>query len=143
MITFNKTFSTKNEQFNLIFRYNGIEVTKMDKKCRQYEGLFIFQDEENLLEHIKTCEDCRAEYEKMEKVSSLIQEAAPMIKQKHKNKSRLKLACASFALIFLVSTLSVINLNTDIRDKIMYGHTLTVEDYGLPVDSYGLIMVGE
>lgn len=115
----------------------------MDKKCRQYEGLFIFQDEENLLEHIKTCEDCKSEYEKMKKVSSLIQEAAPLIKQKNKNKSRLKLACASFALIFLVSTLSVINLNTDIRDKIMYGHTLTVEDYGLPVDSYGLIMVGE
>lgn len=115
----------------------------MDKKCRQYEGLFIFQDEEKLLEHIKTCEDCRAEHEKMKKVSALIQEVAPLIKEKRRNSAHLKLACASFALVLLVSTLSVINLNPDIRDRIMYGQTLSIEDYGLPVDSYGLIMVGE
>lgn len=115
----------------------------MDKKCKKYEGLFIFQDEEKLLEHIETCEDCKAEHERMKKISALIQEAAPLIKAKKRNNARLKMACASFALIFLVSTLSVINLNSDIRDQIMYGQTLSVEDYGLPVDSYGLIMVEE
>lgn len=115
----------------------------MNKKCRQYEGLMTFGTEEQLLAHIETCEDCKAEHERMQKVSSLIQEVAPSIKEKRRNNSRAKLACASFALIFLVSTLSVINLNPDIRDTITYGHTLSVEDYGLPVDSYGLIMVGE
>lgn len=113
----------------------------MENKCTQYEGLMTFGTTERLIEHIKTCEDCRAEHERMEKVSALIQEVAPSIKEKRKNYARLKMACASFALVMFVSTLGVINLNTDIHDTIMYGQTLTLEDYGLPVDSYGLIMV--
>ena len=45
----------------------------MDKKCSKYEGLFIFSDEETLKKHIEECPECRAEHEKMQKVSELIE----------------------------------------------------------------------
>ena len=113
----------------------------MNKKCEKYEGLFIFGDEDKLAEHLKACPDCQKEQEKMDKVSALIAEVAPMYRQKRKNNARLRLACASFALLMFVSTLGVVNFNVDVRDTIMFGQTLTLEDYGLPVDSYGLISV--
>ena len=113
----------------------------MDKKCRQYEGLFTFGDEERLMKHLETCEDCRKEHERMQKVSSLIAEVAPQLREKRRNTAKIKLACVSFAIIFFVATLGVINFNTDIHDTLMYGQTMTTEDYGLPVDSYGLIVV--
>ena len=44
--------------------------------------------------------------------------------------------------MFLSGTvLGVINFNTDISDTIKYGTTLSAQDLGLPVDSYGLLMV--
>ena len=113
----------------------------MNDKCEKYEGLFIFGNEAQLAEHIKNCPDCKKEQERMDKVSALIAEVAPAFKQKRKSNARLKMACASFALLIFVSTLGVVNLNNDVRDTIMYGQTLTLEDYGLPVDSYGLISV--
>ena len=113
----------------------------MTEKCKKYEGLFIFGDEEQLAQHLETCEECRAEQKRMDRVSELISEVSESIIQKRRTNARLKLACASFALVVLASTLGVINLNPDIHDTIMYGQTLTLEDYGLPVDSYGLIMV--
>jgi hypothetical protein len=113
----------------------------MKEKCTKYEGLITFGSEEQLLSHIENCKDCKAEHERLAKVSELIQEVAPSIRQKRKTNARLKMACASFALVVFVSTLGVINLNTDIHDKILYGETMTLEDYGLPVDSYGLITV--
>ena len=113
----------------------------MTDKCKQYEGLFIFGDDEKLTSHLETCEDCRKEHERMQRVSDLIAEVAPKIREQRRTSARLKMACASFALVILVSTLGVINFNPDVHDTILYGQTMTVEDYGLPVDSYGLIMV--
>ena len=113
----------------------------MNKKCDKYEGIFIFGDEEALAEHVKCCEECRQVQAKMDKVSELIAEVAPSFREKRKNNARLKMACASFALLMFISTLGIVNLNVDVRDTIMYGQTLTLEDYGLPVDSYGLILV--
>ena len=116
-------------------------LKNMKEKCKQYEGLMTFGNEEQLLAHIENCEDCRQEHERMARVSELIQEVAPSIKEKRMNNARLKLACASFALVLFIGTLSVVNLNTDVHDTILYGQTMTLEDYGLPVDSYGLITV--
>ena len=113
----------------------------MENKCTKYEGIFTFGTEKQLEEHLAECQDCRAEHKKMERVSELIKEVAPSFREKRKSNARLKMACASFALIVFVSTLGVVNLNVDIHDTIMYGQTLTLEDYGLPVDSYGLISV--
>ncbi len=111
----------------------------MNEKCSKYESLFVFRSEEELNEHINTCEDCRLEHEKMLRVSELIQEAKPYFKEQKRNWAKVKVACALFLLMASGTTLGVINLNTDVSDTLKYGTTLTYEDLGLPVDSYGLI----
>ena len=77
----------------------------------------------------------------MEKVSELIQEVRPHFLKRKKTAAKLKIACAVFAMCLSATTLGIINLNTDISDTIKYGTTLTAEDLGLPVDSYGFILV--
>lgn len=113
----------------------------MKEKCTKYEALFTFRSEEELNEHLKTCEDCRAEHEKMLRVSELIQEAKPYYREKRRNFAKVKVACALFMLMVSGTTLGVINFNPDISDTLKYGTTLSAEDLGLPVDSYGLIYI--
>ncbi len=113
----------------------------MTEKCNKYEALFIFSDEETLLSHIKTCEDCRNEYERMNKVSDLIQEVKPELLRKKRDLARLKVACAAFAILLSGTLLGIINFNQDVSDTLKYGQALSIEDYGFPVDSYGLLMV--
>ncbi len=118
----------------------GTEVN-MDKKCTKYEGLFIFADNETFTNHLKECDDCKVEHEKMLKVSELIQEAKPYFMERRKSIARFKIACAICAMFLSGTVLGVINFNTDISDTIKYGTTLSAQDLGLPVDSYGLLMV--
>lgn len=113
----------------------------MKEKCTKYEALFTFRSEEELNQHIQECEDCRLEHEKMLKVSELIKEVRPYYREKRKNLAKVKIACALFMLMVSGTTLGVINLNTDVSDTLKYGTTLSAEDLGLPVDSYGLITV--
>ena len=113
----------------------------MDKKCTKYEALFTFRSEEELEEHLQNCPECRAEHEKMQKVSDLLKKVRPYYREKRKNLAKVKVACALFMLMVSGTTLGVINLNTDISDTLKYGTTLSSEDLGLPVDSYGLISV--
>lgn len=113
----------------------------MDKKCNKYEALFVFSDEDTLREHVESCEECQKEQEIMDKVSALIQEVKPALVRQRKSSAKIKAACAAFAILLSGITLGVINLNTDIADTIRYGEALSLEDYGFPVDSYGLIMV--
>ena len=110
----------------------------MDKKCTKYEGLFVFSDEETLNSHIEECEECRAEHEKMQKVSNLINEVKFHYKKKSKLR-RARAACAAF-LIFFSAAFYVAD-DSYILDTLQYGETLSAEDLGFPVDSYGLIMV--
>ncbi len=113
----------------------------MKDKCTKYEALFTFGSEEDLLEHIKQCPDCAKEHEKMQKVSSLIQEVKPHYQKKRKNIQVLKIACTLLLLVFCTTSFGVMNMNTDISDTLKYGTTLSAEDLGFPVDSYGLIAV--
>lgn len=113
----------------------------MSEKCTKYEALFTFGDEEKLLEHIKVCPDCKLEHEKMQAVTNLIKEAAPVYREERKNRAKLKAVCAISLMLLSGVTLGVINLNTDISDTIRYGHVLSAEDLGLPVDSYGFLAV--
>lgn len=111
----------------------------MDEKCNQYEPLFTFRSEEELIEHIQNCPECQKEHEKMQKVSELLQEVKPYYLKRRKNFAKFKVACALFFMLMCSTTLGVINFNTEISDTLKYGTTLTAEDLGLPVDSYGLI----
>ena len=58
----------------------------MDKKCSKYEGLFIFSDNETFEKHLEECPDCKAEHEKMQKVSDLISETKFYYKSKANRK---------------------------------------------------------
>ena len=117
------------------------EVLIMDRKCTKYEGLFVFSNEKELNDHLAECEDCRAEHEKLQKVSALISEVKPYYIAK-KNKLRKLRAVAAFLFImFFSATFGVLYTDDDITDSLMYGESLTAEDLGFPVDSYGLLMV--
>lgn len=113
----------------------------MKDKCSKYESLFTFSDEKTLMAHVETCEDCRKEHELMGRISELIREVKPELQVRRKKHAQLKIACAAFAILLSGTVLGVINLNQDVSDTLRYGQTLSVEDYGFPVDSYGLIMV--
>lgn len=111
----------------------------MKEKCTKYEALFTFRGEDELNAHIQECEDCRLEHEKMIRVSELIREAKPYFVEKRRDIAKVKVACALFMLMLSGTTLGIINFNTDVSDTLKYGTTLSAEDLGLPVDSYGLI----
>ena len=113
----------------------------MKEKSTKYEALFTFRSNEELEQHIQESEDCKLEHEKMLKVSELLKEVKPYYKEKRKNLAKIKVACALFLLMTSGTTLGLINYNTDISDTIKYGTTLSAEDLGLPVDTYGLITV--
>lgn len=113
----------------------------MDKKCSKYEGLFIFSDENTFNEHLQECEECRLEHEKMQKVSELIGEVKFYYKKKSRRVQKMKAICAIVFLMFFTATFGIISSDGDLADALMYGDTLSAEDLGFPVDSYGLLMV--
>lgn len=113
----------------------------MSDKCTKYEALFTFGNDEALKKHLETCEDCKKEQEMMDKVSGLLDEVKPYYKAQRLNVAKLKMACAVFAILFSGTALGIVNFNTDVSDTIKYGTTLSADDYGFPVDSYGLLMV--
>ena len=100
----------------------------MDNKCSKYEK----------------CEECRKEDEVQKKVSSLIDEVKfYYYAQRKKRMTRLRAACAMVLLLFTTLSFSLAINNEDLTDTLMYGTTLSAEDLGFPVGSYGLLMVDE
>ncbi len=113
----------------------------MKDKCSKYESLFVFSGDDVLKKHIEECEDCRREDEKMQKVSELINEVKFYYRKKQKKIINFKIACAMSLVLFSTLSLGILTSNNDLIDTLMYGETLTAEELGFPVDSYGLIMV--
>lgn len=100
--------------------------------CDKFEKLFIQDTEDELLEHIQSCEVCMLEYKKMKKTESLIQEVRPLL-QKQKNKIAYAKIAAAFALV-IVSSFVIMNN--------FYAPKLCYEDSNsavMPVDEYGLL----
>ena len=116
----------------------------MKDECNKYEAYFTFRNEDELLEHIKNCSECKLEHEKMQKVSDLISEVRPYFlaqkESKNKKATILKTACFSVALLFLTIGTGALNYQYDIVNSIVY-HNLSAEELGFPTDEYGLIMV--
>ena len=110
-------------------------------KCSKLEELFVNGSETELMNHIEVCEDCRSEYEKMNKVTSLIQEVKPHYLKKKQLIRKIQKIAAVFIFAVFTATTAAVYMNEDLSDTLMYGDTLTAEDYGFPVDSYGLLMV--
>lgn len=115
------------------------------KKCNDFEKYFTSDNEAEFKEHIKNCPDCKAELEKMEKVSSLIKEAIPLIRRREMRvRTRIMATAASFFVAFAAFfTIQFVNPNSFINETLAY---LQYSDYsyeqmGLPVDDMGFIMV--
>jgi len=115
----------------------------MDKKCTKYEGLFIFSDEDTLKKHIEECPDCKAEHEKMQKVSELLGEVKFHYRSRNRKVRKLRAVCALALLMFFSAGVGFIADEGELTDVLMYGDTLSAEDLGFPVDSYGLLMVDD
>ena len=117
----------------------------MNDKCSKYEELFVSASKEELEKHIQVCEECRIEHESQQKVSSLLDSVKMYYYAKRKSRMiRLRAACAVMFLMFSVISVTGWALNDDdLLDTLKYGNTLSAEELGFPVDSYGLLMVDE
>ncbi len=117
----------------------------MNEKCSKYEKLFVSASKEELEKHLQECEDCRLEEESQQKVSSLLDEVKMYYYAKRKKRMvRLRAACAVMFLVFSLISVTGWALNDDdLLDTLKYGDTLSAEELGFPVDSYGLLMVDE
>ena len=116
----------------------------MENKCNKYETLFIFSDEQTLEEHVQNCDECRQEHEKMQKVSYMLDEVKMYYYAKRKKTIKhLRIACVFVFLFVSLVSVGLVANQEDFTEALMYGDTLSAEDLGFPVDSYGLLMVGE
>ena len=113
----------------------------MKEKCTKYESLFLFRDEEELQEHLRNCPDCQKEHEKMEKVSDLLKEVKPYYAKKRKNSfARLQVACVLCFGLFAGTIIGYFTQYTNTNYNYSESSTqLTTNEYGMPIDSYGLI----
>lgn len=79
----------------------------------------------------------------MDRVSELIGEVRPHYLVKSRKRPALKAVCALMLLIFCAFSFELMENYDDMTDTLRYGNTLSAEDLGFPVDSYGLIAVGD
>ena len=115
-----------------------------EKKCNGYESMYTFLNEEDFQKHLETCEECRKEHARMQRVSDLIQEAKPYIKEKKKQSRVLRAACASFLVVFATLSVPIYTVGTNIyEDVLVYNeaNSLSIEEMGLPVDEYGFLYI--
>ena len=112
------------------------------KKCNQYEGYFVFQDETKFKQHLIECLDCSSEHEKYQKVSSLIKEVAPIyLESEQKNKmmrSAKRLACC--LLVFIgITGFTGYKWYDNYLYQVSINQESMVYDMGLPTDEYGFL----
>jgi len=119
-----------------------------EKKCTKYESLFTFCSEDELKEHLENCENCQHEQEEMDKISELIQEVRPYYFQRRRNSvNSFKVACVLFIGLFAGTLFGYFVHLPDIT-YVSSGYATSsttsasnVNEYGMPLDSYGLITV--
>ena len=69
------------------------------------------------------------------------EEVKPYYMGKKNTLRKLRAVAAMLLIVFFAGTFGVIYSNDDLADSLMYGQSLSAEDLGFPVDSYGLLMV--
>ena len=113
----------------------------MEHNCQKYKALFLFANEEDFYSHLCDCNDCSEEQSKMNRVSSLIKEIAPIYLEKQK-KSRYKkiVSCCAILIFGLASIVGFELINQNIDTASYQVHSI-VSDMGLPVDDYGLLQI--
>ncbi len=111
------------------------------KTCNGYEAMYTFLSEEAFNEHLKVCEECAKEHARMQRVSELIQEAKPYIKEKQKRRTILKSAAAFFVVAFATLSIPLCMTGVNVYDDLVAQNSLTAQELGLPVDEYGFLYV--
>lgn len=116
----------------------------MTEKCTKFKSLYLFRDEAEFEAHLKECPDCRVEKEKMDKVSELLNEVKPYYAQQRKRSfTRLKVACVLFLGLFAGMIIGYFTQLEHLSVSTAYNYsessTDTTNEYGMPIDSYGLI----
>ena len=109
------------------------EKKRKNMGCDKFEKLFTQEDETELLEHIKTCEECRKQYEEFQKVSNLVKEAKPLF-MKEKFQKR-KVAFSMVAGVTILSLTGFLLLNW--LPYYQYDQAIASDIY--PTDEYGLL----
>lgn len=115
------------------------------KKCDKYESYFLFLSDADFQKHLKECEECRLEHEKMEKISALVKEVKPYYSKKRKVETFYKKVACMVAMFVMCGSWGIIKYS----DYNLNYNYLSVDDIessyisamGMPVDSYGLLMV--
>ncbi len=112
------------------------------KKCDKYQAYFLFSNEAEFEKHLAECEDCRAEHEKFEKISSLVKEVAPAYTKRSRSKAFMaKVACVSVIMMFSFSFAGFYMLNPHDEVYMNYAEGSVVGEMGYPTDNYGLLYV--
>lgn len=111
------------------------------KNCNGYEAMFTFLNEEDFKAHLEVCEECKKEHERMQKVSALIQEAKPYIKNKHRTARILVIAASFFLAVFATLGVPLCMVGVDVYDNMVSQNNMDIQDMGLPVDEYGLLYI--
>ena len=111
------------------------------KTCNGYEAMYTFLSEEAFNEHLKVCEECAKEHARMQRVSELIQEAKPYIKEKQKRRTILKSAAVFFVVAFATLSIPLCMTGVNVYDDLVAQNSLTAQELGLPVDEYGFLYV--
>ena len=115
----------------------------MDKKCKKYEGLYLFGKDEDFFKHICECEECKREYEKEKRLSELLKDSATtyrlMEKKSNTKRTMYRIACS----LVIFSCLGVYT-GIEVNEKQKYQQfikanteTSIIAQDGLPVDEYG------
>ena len=111
------------------------------KTCNGYEAMYTFLSEEAFNEHLKVCEECAKEHARMQRVSELIQEAKPYIKEQQKKRTILKSVAAVFIVAFATLSIPLCMTGVNVYDDLVAQNTLTAQELGFPVDEYGFLYV--
>ena len=117
----------------------------MDKEtknnCNGYEAMYTFLSDDDFKKHLQVCESCAREHNRMQKVSSLIQEAKPYIKEKKRQARVLMSAAAFFVAVFATLSVPMCMVGVDVYDNFVAQSTPDIQELGLPVDEYGFLYV--
>ena len=111
------------------------------KTCNGYEAMFTFLNDEDFQKHLEVCKECANEHAKMQRISELIQDAKPYIKEKQQKKRILKTAAAFFVIAFATLSFPAYMAGVNVYDNLVAQNSMTAQELGLPVDEYGFLYV--
>lgn len=117
-----------------------MDNTPNEKKCSGYESKFTFLNDDDFKKHLEECEECRLEHLRMQRVTELIQEAKPYFNRNKSRKTFVKAACAAFVVFVMSGCYSMFTMS-GFYDNMVASNQPSIEEMGLPVDEYGLLMV--